>query len=42
LDVIYLAAEQGTALMLEAEGEDAEAALDAMEKLFIENFGQND
>ncbi len=42
LDVTCLAAEQGTALTLEAEGEDAEAALDALENLFKENFGQKD
>jgi phosphocarrier protein HPr len=42
LQLISLAASPGTHLRLEAEGEEAEAAVLALEKLFAENFGQND
>jgi len=42
LDLLCLAAYQGTQLSLEANGEEAEAALSALEKLFAENFGQSD
>jgi phosphotransferase system HPr-like phosphotransfer protein len=36
LDVLYLAAPPGASLVLEAEGEDAPAALDALASLFDE------
>lgn len=40
LDLLTLAAAQGTRLDLKARGEDAEAALDRIEKLFKERFGE--
>ena len=42
LQLLSLGAGPGTHLRLEAEGEEAEAALSALEKLFAENFGQSD
>lgn len=42
LDLLCLAACQGTQLTLEANGEEAEAALSALERLFAKNFGQSD
>lgn len=39
LSVLTLAAEQGTELIIEARGEDAKDALDALEHLFLEGFG---
>ncbi|WP_022662313.1 HPr family phosphocarrier protein [Paucidesulfovibrio longus] len=40
LDLLTLAAAQGTRLDLKARGEDAESALDRIEKLFKERFGE--
>jgi phosphocarrier protein len=40
LDVLTLAAGQGARLELKASGEDAEAALDRIETLFKERFGE--
>jgi phosphotransferase system HPr (HPr) family protein len=39
LQVVSLAAECGSQLVLEATGADAEEALNALEKLFADNFG---
>lgn len=39
LDVIVLGAAQGTTLDIEAEGQDAAAAVEALAKLFAERFG---
>lgn len=40
MGVMMLAASQGTEIVLEASGEDAEAALDALETLVAERFGE--
>jgi phosphocarrier protein HPr len=40
MQMIILAAEQGTPLMIAADGEDAEAALVALAKLFDDKFGE--
>ncbi len=40
MQMIILAAEQGTPLSIIAEGEDAEAAVAALAKLFDEKFGE--
>ncbi len=40
LSLMMLAAPLGTVLKLEAEGEDAEAALDALEQLINDKFGE--
>lgn len=40
LDILTLAAAQGSALELRAIGDDAEAALDCLEKLFKTRFGE--
>jgi phosphocarrier protein HPr len=37
---MMLAASQGTSIRLEAEGKDAEAALDALEELINNRFGE--
>ncbi len=42
LSILTLAAEQGTVLIIEARGEDAKDALDALEHLFLEGFGDAD
>ncbi len=42
LSILTLAAEQGTELIIEARGEDAKDALDALENLFLEGFGDAD
>ena len=42
LQVVSLAVECGSQLVLEAKGPDAEEALDALEKLFADNFGLDD
>ena len=42
LNLMTLAAEQGTQLVIEAEGPDAQAALDALTELFAANFAEND
>jgi phosphocarrier protein HPr len=39
LHVVCLGAASGSQLVLEATGPDAEEALDALEKLFADNFG---
>ena len=39
LEIVLLVAECGTQLELEAEGPDAEEAVDALVKLFADNFG---
>ena len=38
LAILTLAAAEGTELLLEAQGPDAEAALDALAELFCQNF----
>jgi phosphocarrier protein len=40
MGVMMLAASQGTDIVLEATGEDADAALDALEALVAERFGE--
>lgn len=40
LDILTLAAGQGSSLELRAMGDDAEAALNALEKLFRSRFGE--
>ncbi|HEV7698769.1 MAG TPA: HPr family phosphocarrier protein [Pyrinomonadaceae bacterium] len=40
LDILYLAAGRGKDVTLGADGEDAMAALDAIEKLFLDGFGE--
>ena len=40
MGVMMLAAGMGSTVEVEAEGEDADAALDAIEKLFTERFGE--
>jgi phosphotransferase system HPr (HPr) family protein len=42
LQVITLGATQGTRLDLLADGDDAEPAADAIEKLFVEHFGEDE
>lgn len=42
LSLVTLVAEQGTELTLEAAGDDASDALDALEKLFADGFGEMD
>lgn len=42
LNLMTLAAEQGTQLVIEAEGPDAQAALDALAELFSANFAETD
>ena len=39
LEMVMLVAECGSQLVLEAKGPDADEALDAMAKLFAEDFG---
>jgi len=41
LNILTLAAVQGTQLCLEANGPDADAALDALSELFARNFDEN-
>ena len=41
LSILTLAAERGTKLTLRATGEDAEEALDALEALFLSDFGED-
>jgi phosphocarrier protein HPr len=40
MQMIILAAEQGTSLTIAADGEDAEAAVAALAKLFDDKFGE--
>ncbi len=42
LSLLTLAAEQGTVLIIEARGHDAEDAVEALENLFLEGFGDAD
>lgn len=42
LDILMLAASEGTVLSIEASGEDAADALDALVRLVEQNFGEND
>ena len=42
LDILTLGAPQGTSLVIEAEGPDAESALEALATLFASNFGETD
>ncbi len=42
LSILTLAVEQGTRLVLEATGSDAEPALDALTKLIEQNFSESD
>lgn len=39
MDLLTLAAEQGEVLVLEAGGDDAQAAADAIERFFVDGFG---
>ncbi|HTH51839.1 MAG TPA: HPr family phosphocarrier protein [Pyrinomonadaceae bacterium] len=41
LDILYLAAGCGKEVLIKADGEDSQAALDAIERLFTEGFGEN-
>ena len=41
LSLLILAAGKGTHLLLEAEGGDAESALDELEELFLKRFGED-
>jgi phosphotransferase system HPr (HPr) family protein len=41
LDILYLAAGCGKDVLITAEGEDSQAALDAIEALFTQGFGEN-
>lgn len=40
MEVMMLASPQGTVGVLEAKGPDAQAALEALQKLFAEGFGE--
>jgi phosphotransferase system HPr (HPr) family protein len=40
LDILYLAAGRGKAVILTAEGDDADAALTEIERLFRDGFGE--
>jgi phosphotransferase system HPr (HPr) family protein len=42
MDILTLAASQGTTLLIEASGEDAAEALDALVQLFEQDFGEQD
>jgi phosphocarrier protein HPr len=42
MGVMMLAAGQGTSVLLEAEGRDAEQALDALTKLIANRFGEGE
>ncbi len=42
LSLLTLAASQGTELIIEARGDDAHDALDALERLFLEGFNEGD
>ncbi len=39
LEIVLLAAESGSQVMIEATGPDAEEAVEALAKLFADNFG---
>jgi phosphotransferase system HPr (HPr) family protein len=40
LDILYVAASCGTELIISADGKDSETALDAVEELFANGFGE--
>jgi len=40
MGVMMLAAEQGATIQLKADGPDAEAALDALERVIADGFGE--
>jgi phosphotransferase system HPr (HPr) family protein len=42
LNVLTLGANQGAEIVIQAEGEDAESALDALKSLVDANFGETD
>ena len=42
MGVMMLAAGQGTSVLLEAKGDDADAAIAAIEKLVAERFGESE
>ncbi len=42
LNLMTLAAEQGTQLVIEAEGPDAQQAIDSLVELFAANFAENE
>jgi len=42
MGVMMLAAGQGTKVLIEAEGADAQAALDALSRLIAERFGEGE
>src|SRR5689334_11796281 len=42
MQMIILAAEQGTSLRIEADGDDAQAAVDKLAALFESKFGEED
>lgn len=42
MDILQLAAARGTRIRLEAEGPDAAAAADAIERLFADGFGEDE
>jgi phosphocarrier protein len=42
MGVMMLAAGQGTRVLVEAKGDDAEAAIAAVEKLIAERFGESE
>lgn len=42
LDILTLGAPQGTTLLIEADGPDADAALEALSALFASKFGEDD
>jgi phosphocarrier protein HPr len=42
MGVMMLAAGQGTSVLVEAKGDDAEAAIAAIEKLVAERFGESE
>ena len=42
MGVMMLAAGQGTTVLIEAQGDDAEAAIEAISKLIAERFGEGE
>ena len=41
MGVLMLAANKGSQILVEADGEDAQEALDAVEKLILDRFGED-
>jgi phosphocarrier protein HPr len=41
MGVLMLAASQGSRILVEADGQDAQEALDAVEKLILDRFGED-